>query len=286
MLLQVIHRTTFAYAGPVRDSFNEVRLHPVDDDRQTCRRFRLRVDPAINDVREYSDYYGNRVNYFDIAAPHEQLVIEAESEVETKPTRALDEIPRVPTPVHGGPNEHTELFAEYLGESHYAPLSVELQHEAREAFAAKPRSDIWTDAQHLGRHVFNTFKYQPNTTGVNTRASDALALRAGVCQDYAHVMLALCRVTGIPARYTSGYFLNDQLRLGEIEASHAWVEVMVPGFGWIGYDPTHDRIADERYVKIAAGRDYADIRPVSGTYRGPGTRELRVEVFVRPAIMS
>jgi len=286
MLLQVIHRTTFVYAGSVRDNFNEVRLRPVDDDRQTCRRFQLRIEPAVTDLREYSDYYGNRVNYFDLAAAHEQLVIEAESEVETKTSDPTAEIPLISTPDHGGPTEHTELFAEYLGESHYVPLSVDLQHETSEAFLAKPRSDMWTDARYLGHHVFKTFKYQPNTTGVNTRASDALALRTGVCQDYAHVMLALCRITGIPARYTSGYFFNDQSRPGEIEASHAWVEIMLPGRGWIGYDPTHDRVADERYVKIAAGRDYGDIRPISGTYRGVGTRELRVEVFVRPAVVS
>jgi transglutaminase-like putative cysteine protease len=105
----------------------------------------------------------------------------------------------------------------------------------------------------------------------------------GVCQDFAHVMLGLCRQSGIPARYVSGYFFNNRRRPGEIEASHAWVEVMVPGFGWTAFDPTHDRVADERYVKVATGRDYADIRPVSGTYKGAPTRSLKVEVAVREA---
>jgi transglutaminase-like putative cysteine protease len=96
-------------------------------------------------------------------------------------------------------------------------------------------------------------------------------------------MLGLCRTAGIPARYVSGYFLNANRRPGEIEASHAWVEALVPGFGWAAFDPTHDRPVDERYVKVAAGRDYADVLPVSGTYRGAPTRELNVEVTVSPA---
>lgn len=282
MLLRLLHRTTFTYAGPVRDSFNEVRLHPVDDDRQSCRRFELRVDPRGGHVRDYRDYYGNLVHYFDIPDPHEQLVIEAVSEVETLPDELRPAVPVVSTADNPKAGV-SELYAEYLAESHYVPLGVELWRETQDVFAITPRCDVWTDTRNLGRHLFKTFRYQPNTTGVNTLATDALAQRMGVCQDFAHVMLGFCRQSGLPARYVSGYFFNNQLRPGEVEASHAWVEVLVPGFGWLGYDPTHDRPADERYVKIAAGRDYADIRPVSGTYRGAPTRELRVEVAVREA---
>jgi transglutaminase-like putative cysteine protease len=136
--------------------------------------------------------------------------------------------------------------------------------------------------------VHRTFAYRAHVTGVATLATDALKLRAGVCQDFAHVMLGLCRTQGIPARYVSGYFLIRNPRPGETEASHAWVEAFIPGFGWAAYDPTHDRPANERYIKVAVGKDYADIRPVSGTYRGAPTRELRVEVEVRqtPAIAA
>lgn len=282
MLLHLLHRTTFVYAGPARDSFNEVRLRPVDADTQSCRRFELRVEPG-SEIRDYLDYYGNRVHYFDLAAAHHELVIEAESEVETVPMAARPPIPVVPAPDQPHAAPPSELYAEYLAESHYVPLAVELWREAQDALSAAPRSDLWTDAQRLGKHVFTTFAYRPFSTGVNTRATDALALRAGVCQDFAHVMLGLCRTMQIPARYVSGYFFNEFRRPDEVEASHAWVEVLIPGYGWIGFDPTHDRPADERYVKIAAGRDYADIRPVSGTYRGAPTRELRVEVIVRQA---
>ncbi|HVU24768.1 MAG TPA: transglutaminase family protein [Opitutus sp.] len=291
MLLHVLHRTTFVYAGPARDSFNEVRLRPVDDDRQRCTRFNLGIKPLTGEVRDYFDYYGNRVHYFDLPDQHRRLTIEAESDVETVPESRRPPIPVVPTapaPSHfaGDRAPGLELYAEYLTESHYVPLAVELWREMQDVFAIVPRTDIWTDTRHLGRHIYSTFSYKPKTTGVGTLATDVLAQRVGVCQDYAHVLLGLCRIAGIPARYVSGYFFNDSREPGTPEASHAWVEVLLPGFGWVGYDPTHDRPADERYIKIAAGRDYADIRPVSGTYRGAPTRELRVEVAVRAADAS
>jgi transglutaminase-like putative cysteine protease len=281
MQLHLLHRTTFIYAGAVRDSFNEVRLRPVDDDMQKCHSFELRVSPGVDaGVRDYLDYYGNRVHYFDLAASHERLVIEAESEVHTTPNDERIAVPMVPLRdlADAGPDD--ELHAEYLAESHYVPEAVELWRETQDVFAEAGRRDAWTDALRLGQHVYKTFKYRPNSTGVHTKATDALKLRAGVCQDYAHVMLGLCRTAGIPARYVSGYFLNRSRRPGEAEASHAWIEVFVPNYGWAAYDPTHDRPVDDRYVKIAAGRDYADIRPVSGTYRGARTTELRVEVMV------
>lgn len=281
MLLHLLHRTTFVYAGAVRDSFNEVRLRPVDDDCQTCRNFDLRISPGGSDVRNYLDYYGNRVHYFDLAASHEQLVIEAESQVETIANDRRPAIPEVPSPGRPGARAPSEIYAEFLADSHYIPHSVELWRETQDVFADNGRSDMWNDALSLGRHVFKIFKYKPHSTGVHTLATDALKLRTGVCQDYAHVMIGLCRTVGIPARYVSGYFFNRSRRPGEIEASHAWVEVLIPDYGWAAYDPTHDRVADDRYVKIAAGRDYGDIRPVSGTYRGAPTRELRVEVTVR-----
>ncbi|HEX2854886.1 MAG TPA: transglutaminase family protein [Opitutaceae bacterium] len=277
MILRLLHRTTFIYAGQARDSFNEARLCPVDDPTQSRRHFVLRTDPVVT-TRDYRDFYGNIVHYFDVTAPHHQLVIEAESEIETTPNDVRAPIPAVPVSELATCAER-ELYAEFLNESFYVPQAVELWREAQDAMAGQ-RFTVWADAIRLGRHVYQTFAYKPRTTGVSTRATDALAQRTGVCQDFAHVMLGMCRSIGIPARYVSGYFFNRGRQPDDIEASHAWVEVMIPGHGWAGFDPTHDRAADERYVKVATGRDYADIRPVSGTYRGAPTRELRVEVAV------
>jgi transglutaminase-like putative cysteine protease len=278
MLISLLHRTTFTYAGKAHDSFNEVRLKPGDDASQVCRSFELRTDPTTQ-MRDYVDFYGNTVHYFDIVAGHTSLMIEAVSEVETTPNSARPSVPVVP---HSelGPESERELRAEFLADSHYVPLAVEVWKEAQDALIAG-RTDVWSDVRTICRHVFTNFKYKPRSTGVATLATDALKLRTGVCQDFAHVALGMCRTSGIAARYVSGYFIKSQRQPDEEEASHAWIEAFVPGFGWAAYDPTHDRTADERYIKAASGRDYGDIRPVSGTYRGGKTRSLRVDVRVR-----
>jgi transglutaminase-like putative cysteine protease len=280
MLISLMHRTTFVYAGMARDSFNEVRLKPVDDASQACRSFELRIDPPAQ-PREYVDFYGNAVNYFDIAAEHNRLVIEAVSEVETTPNASRPPVPEVAYTALESSTER-ELHAEFLTGSRYVPLDVELWREAQDALG-DGRSDIWSDVQRICGHIYKSFAYKPKTTGVGTIATAALKLRMGVCQDFAHVALGLCRSAGIPSRYASGYFIKSQRHPDEEEASHAWIEAFVPGYGWAAYDPTHDRPADERYIKVASGRDYADIRPVSGTYRGGKTRSLNVEVRVRQA---
>lgn len=281
MLLHLTHRTTFVYAGPVQDSFNEVRLHPVSDATQACRRFDLRLTPDAP-TRDYADFYGNAVHYFDVTPVHTRLVIEAVSVVATTPMSDRAPIPAVSLAALEH-YEEREMLGEFYTGSQYVPLDADLLQEAHAALATG-RTDLWSDVQRLGQHVYRTFKYRPKTTGVNTRATEALKLRMGVCQDFAHVHLGLCRSLGIPARYVSGYFFNDTRRPREIEASHAWVEAFIPGYGWAAYDPTHDRPADDRYVKIAVGRDYADIRPVNGTYRGAPTRSLKVKVMVRKRV--
>ncbi len=278
MHLRLLHRTTFTYAGKAHDSFNEVRLLPVDDSTQHCREFKLNLTPVAS-TREYEDFYGNTIHYFDVAANHSKLVIEATSLVDTLPMTARPTVPSVPAAELEGSSER-EMLAEFYSSSHYVPLDVDLWREAQDALA-DGRGDVWADVRRLGAHVYRTFAYKPKSTGVNTRATEALKLRMGVCQDFAHVHLGLCRSVGIPARYVSGYFFNNTRRPREIEASHAWIEAYIPGFGWAPFDPTHDRVADDRYVKLAVGRDYADIRPVNGTYRGAPTRSLKVEVNVR-----
>ena len=280
MLISLLHRTTFVYSGKAHDSFNEVRLRPVDDRNQICRSFELRTDPATQ-IRDYIDFYGNAVHYFDVVAGHERLVIEAVSEIETTPNSARPQVPVVPRSGNAeGVGMENELHSEFLVDSHYVPLEVGIWKESKDALPHGP-TDVWSDVRSICRHVYTTFAYKPRSTSVATLATDAIKLRSGVCQDFAHVALGMCRCSGIPARYVSGYFIKSRQPPDEEEASHAWIEAFVPGFGWAGFDPTHDRAADERYIKAASGRDYADIRPVSGTYRGGKTRSLLVEVRAR-----
>jgi transglutaminase-like putative cysteine protease len=278
MLISLLHRTTFQYAGKAHDSFNEVRLRPASDANQVCRSFELRTEPAAH-IRDYADFYGNTVHYFDVASGHDRLVIEAVSEVETTPNASR---PPVPEAAAGPAGTDLDLVSEFLAGSHYVPLEVEVWKEAQDALC-EGRSDVWSDVRSICRHVYKNFAYKPRSTGVATLATDAIRLRTGVCQDFAHVALGMCRCAEIPARYVSGYFIRLQRDPDENEASHAWIEAYVPGFGWAPYDPTHDRPADEHYIKVASGRDYGDIRPVSGTYRGGKTRSLSVEVRVREA---
>ena len=279
MRLHVTHSTRYTYAEPVKDSFNEVRLHPTSAGGQTCESFHLRVVPPAN-VSQYFDLYQNIVHVFDVARAHRELAVTATSLVDTRDTPAGPGNLDKPAPLAGmHACARLELCHEFLQTSSYVEVTPELWRRAVDV--THEFTDAWQASLALMRHIHAEFKYQPDATQVSTRAADVLTLRAGVCQDFAHVMIGLCRALKIPARYVSGYLYNgpaDQLK--GAQASHAWVEVYVPGFGWCGLDPTNNQRPDGRYVKIGAGRDYSDIAPVRGTYRGTGNRTMMVDVLV------
>ena len=277
LTLRVRHLTRYEYHGQVWDSFNEARLQPVTDHAQFCSRFILRIDPNA-EVREYPDFYANCVHYFDVKAPHERLEVEAESVIQT----FADERGPVPAVNSRSSLKDTSIIENYfdfLHDSDYVSLEQEVWRESVDALPHGV-SDLWEDTLAIGGHIFRTFTYTPKFTTVNTKPTEVVRSRQGVCQDFAHVMLGICRIHGIPARYVSGYFYNPYRAPDEVEASHAWIEVYLPGYGWKGFDPTHNRVPDTRYIKVASGRDYGDIRPVSGTFRGVGTRELLVDVRI------
>ena len=277
LVLTISHLTRYTYEGAVQDSFNEARLQPVTDELQICRDFRFRLDPQ-SQVRDYPDFYSNCVHYFDVHHPHESLEVEAVSVVGTMP-EPRGTVPEVGTEALGTAAIKEHHF-DFLHASEFVSLGADVWREAIDALPGGLR-DVWTDSVAIGEHIHKNYKYTPLSTNVNTRAAEVIKKKQGVCQDFAHLMLGFCRTHGIPARYVSGYFLNKHKLPGEIEASHAWIEVFIPGYGWKGYDPTHRREADTRYVKIAVGRDYGDIRPVGGTFRGKGTRQMVVEVSVQ-----
>jgi transglutaminase-like putative cysteine protease len=276
--LTLRHLTRFLYDGPVQDSFNDVRLCPVNDPLQRCESFDLRLDPVVA-VHTYHDFYLNRVDHFDLHHPHDWLEVEARSVVETRPDPRGPVVGDYPPSLLDDPNVPENYF-DFLADSHFVTLDAEVWREAIDVLPGGV-TDLWRDSLSLARHLYRSFTYMPSATHAGTRVSEVLRTRRGVCQDFAHVLLALCRTQGIPARYVSGYFYDESRPPDQPEASHAWVEVFLPGYGWKGIDPTHDRLADTRYVKLAVGRDYADIRPVNGSYRGRGTRQLTVEVEVR-----
>jgi len=277
MKLQVVHRTRYDYASPVRASYNEARLQPTSCEGQECHSFILRVLPATR-LSHYHDFYNNIVHFFEVPEPHGFLAIESASVVttadnslsedrEVAPMNRLQELLRV------------ERFYDFLQMSSYVSLDVDVWKLALDATAGC--EDVWQASLAVMRFIHANFIYSPYSTHVNTHMLDVLRQRRGVCQDFAHVMLGMCRALKIPARYASGYIYSDPAEhLTGAQASHAWCEVYLPGIGWRGLDPTNNRQADEHHVKIGCGRDYADIVPLKGHYRGTQDKRMTVEVSV------
>ena len=277
MKLHVLHRTHYTYKTPVRDSLNEMRLQPADTGEQIVESFALKISP-FTQPRHQLDFYHNHVHRFDILAPHSVLEVEASSVVYTTqpPDPALGVL--VPLTSMDICLEQNGCY-DFLQSSTY--ISIDSDVYALATSITTGCTDTWSAVLSLKRFIHDEFRYQPAVTNVHTRMSESLRLRQGVCQDFAHVLIGLCRALKIPARYVSGYLYNgpsDQLK--GAQASHAWIEVYLPGHGWIGVDPTNRLRTGERHVKIATGRDYTDVSPLRGTYRGTGERTLRVDVLV------
>jgi transglutaminase-like putative cysteine protease len=277
MKLQVTHRTRYIYASPVRESFNEVRLKPVSNEHQTCDSFLLKVLPAAR-LSHYSDFHANVIHFFELPSPHSALLVESIAKVTTRPVANDPSSSPVPL-ARVADCVGMERCFDFLQESTHVEKSPEAWRLALDVTAGT--ADIWQAACAIMGHIHAKFTYTPNITTVHTHMRDVLADRRGVCQDFAHMMIGLCRAVQIPAVYVSGYLYNgarDQL-LGS-QASHAWCEVFMPGLGWCGLDPTNNQRTDERYIKLAVGRDYADVAPIRGHYKGTTDRKMEVEVVV------
>ena len=273
MKWEILHRTQYTYASPVRESFNEVRLRPVSNEHQTLESFLLKVLPASR-LRHYTDFYSNYVCHFDVPEPHASLLIESRVEVSTRPPVHLPP-DATPAPLRDlAAAVQTERCYDFLQPSRYVNVTPESWRRAVDATAG--REDTWQAALSLMQVVHGHLAYVPNSTHVHTQMDEAWSQREGVCQDFAHVMIGLCRAVKIPALYVSGYLATETA-----SATHAWMEVFLPGLGWRGLDPTHNRQTDESYVKLAIGRDYADVPPVAGHYKGTLERKMEVDVKVR-----
>ena len=272
MRWNIHHTTGFRYAAPVSRSFNEVRLQPFSDESQTVENFELRISPATR-VRQYHDFYSNTVHQFDVVESHSELTIEVHTlvTVHPKPPRPPElrtaPMPGVPEALKIGRNY------DFILESRYVDCSPETWRLAIDA--TEGEDDAWQAALRVMRFVHGALTYQPNSTHAHTHMREVLAQRRGVCQDFAHVMIGMCRSLKIPALYVSGYLATQ-----DASATHAWTEVFIPGAGWQALDPTHNRQTDETYIKIGVGRDYGDVPPVSGFYRGTTNRTLSVEVKI------
>ncbi len=281
MRYRITHRTTYTYDAAVHESFNEVRLRPVSDEHQTCLDFTLSIDPPAS-VITFDDYYGNAVHNFSVPYLHDSLRIEATSDVVT----FADAFQSLGGPRDGESDRSPPLaglatepqfendHAEFLIPSTYVDLEPVTGEIARAILATDPGQTAWTFLYAASSQVRQRLEYQIGATTVHSRVAEVLEVGSGVCQDFSHVLISICRHAGLPARYVSGY----QGSVPEAEASHAWVEAFIPPYGWVGFDPTTGGACTGRHVKIAVGRDYADVTVVRGTYRGGRARDLEVTV--------
>jgi transglutaminase-like putative cysteine protease len=272
--IAIRHRTGYKYAEPVSASYNEARLTPPNVAGQRTLQAAVEITPAVRPLR-YVDYWGTTVDAFDIHVPHTELVVLATSMVETA----------VPRPMPSGIN-WSELaghavqdrFAEWLAASPFVTAEPELTELGR---SLRAQSTPMRAGLGAAEWAHQTLRYERGATDVYTSSAEARAAGKGVCQDFAHVTLALLRAVGLPARYVSGY-LHPAVEAGIGETmtgeSHAWVEFWAGD--WIAADPTSLAEVGSRHVLLARGRDYADVRPLSGVYSGPAPEHFGVTVEV------
>ncbi|MBH0230494.1 transglutaminase family protein [Halobacillus yeomjeoni] len=278
MKYQIEHTNTFYYENFVDQSMNHIRLKPRTDECQRLLAYRTEIYPN-SVIKEHVDLWGNHVQTFFIPEKHEHLTVETSSTVSIQKTPLIRMI-------HSSDEMrtifHSDLFRNhylaYLNETPYTFMYKEQVAEiTREV--GNPSDPIQFSLD-LMEYINRSLIYDTLTTNVNTKAYESWPMKAGVCQDFAHIMISVLRANGIPARYVSGYLYvgEDSALIGDA-ATHAWVEVMVPGIGWVGLDPTNNVEVLEHHIRIGTGRDYADVSPLQGVYRGGG-QKLDVKVSV------
>ncbi len=279
MYYSIRHVTRFRYSAPISESIMEVRIQPRTEETQHCLDFRLTTSPRAR-ILDYRGEQGNKVHHFDLPNRHTQLTINAHSLVELVPP------PEPPAALE--PSAWEELDAltaddEYwdaLMPSHFAS-PTQLLYALAQELDVQRHADPLTVLREINTGLHNSIEYSPENTRVDSPIDDALRVRRGVCQDFAHIMITLVRTLGIPCRYVSGYLFQQGGRDRSSEsATHAWVEALLPGLGWVGFDPTNDTLAGGRHIRVAVGRDYADVPPTRGIFRGNAESELAVTVKV------
>jgi transglutaminase-like putative cysteine protease len=282
MHYSIRHVTRFRYDAPVSESVMELRMQPRSEGPQTLRNFQITTNPRAQ-LYAYSDYLGNAVYHFNVLRKHGELRIEVQSVVEMadrfEPPERVDDL-------EWSRYNTLNLSADQLDlveDSKFACMSASLRDFMAARGIAKPGGDTLSALRHLNRTLHGSFDYEVGITEVHSPIDDALKAGRGVCQDFAHIMIAVARSWGVPARYVSGYLHHRRKgedRSGE-DASHAWVEAWLPSLGWIGFDPTNDTLAGERHIRAAVGRDYDDVPPTRGTYKGGAQSELAIAVSVQ-----
>jgi transglutaminase-like putative cysteine protease len=285
MFYAIRHFTRYRYSHPVWQSMMEVRMHPRSEGNQRCFIFQLSVNPRAR-IFAHTDARGNLVHHFDLPQRHRQLTIISDALVNLDAPQTIPE-----TMDYAAWNDLDQLiekkdYWDMLMPSHFARTSPELQELAEEigVIERDGRSPL-AFLQDVASGVYRSFSYVKKSTAVNSPIEHALKSRQGVCQDFAHIMITVVRNANIPCRYVSGYLYHSAENSDRSSdgATHAWVEAVLPGLGWVGFDPTNNIIVGERHIRTAVGRDYADVPPTMGTMKGKAETELQVRVRVTPS---
>lgn len=295
MHLRVEHTTTYDYTPSVETAQHMAHLKPLDHACQRLLRYRLTVTPTPAHLTETQDVYGNTRTFFALQTVHKRLTVRAESEVHTTaPPIAQSSLSWEQTRerfrYHA--NAAYDAAAEFVFPSPHVPRHADFSVYARPSFGTG--MPLLLAAQNLMARLHADLTYETQSTEVSTPAVDALAQRKGVCQDFAHIMIACWRAMGLPARYVSGYLLTTpppgQPRLVGSDASHAWVSIYVPdmpeGARWCDFDPTNNHLPGDDYVTLATGRDFADVSPIRGVIHGGAQHTLEVRVTVEPVVSA
>jgi transglutaminase-like putative cysteine protease len=284
MKLLATHVTRYLYSGPVSMCYTEVHLHPRAGKNQTILEFALDISPTPDSTLSREDYFGNEVTFFSIAEPHRELIITSRclANVEATDAPALELSPAwEQVREEASQRDTADAFdaGQFVFESRYVPGGAKVVDYATQSFpAGRP---FLSAVEDLSRRIFTEFRYDRRATTVATPVEEVLRSRRGVCQDFAHLMIACLRSMKLPARYVSGYVRSGGDFAGE-EASHAWVSAWCPVFGWQDFDPTNNVMPRGEHFTVAWGRDYSDVTPVKGVALGGGEQIISVSVDVSP----
>ncbi|MET0849886.1 MAG: transglutaminase family protein [Candidatus Rokuibacteriota bacterium] len=276
MILEIEHHLSFDYDAFIRESFIELRMQPKTTEHQTLASFVLAVGPPST-IARYRDWNDNAVHHFTVTQYHNRIAVEGRALVRTHPAAPAATGLADPVPLADVPPSLYD-FMQLAGPVRPSAALSDLHQEVRRG-AGATLGDLVGAA---GAALAGRFEYQKNVTRYDSTTDDFLKLGAGVCQDFAHLMLGLLRLSHVPCRYVSGYLHVDP-QAGEAAQSHAWLEVYSPDRGWVPFDPTHNRAVDERYVVVGHGRHYDDVPPNKGIFRGNARETLTAEVYTRPS---
>jgi transglutaminase-like putative cysteine protease len=289
---RIEHRTSYSYDSDVTGSYGLLHLRPRDLAWQTCAAHEIKIEPEPADLFQHLDLYGNTKSYFHVVQPHTRLVVTASSvvtvEVNTLDSGVLEmpweqAVPRTRDDDHKPAHADAWEAADFTFPSPYVEIPTPISEYAQSSFT--PERPIGEAVVELMHRIYSDFTYKSGSTSLSTKVSDLLEKRTGVCQDFAHFMVASLRSLGLAGRYVSGYLATrpapGKPRQVEDAASHAWVGCWIPGGGWLYLDPTNDRIIDDAHTTVAWGRDYGDVPPVKGvifTEAKKSTMEVSVDM--------